>query len=166
MVIPAPQLASFAAAVDGGVDVALNDLDSLLPPFGSSDDVIRCKLFLNFVLGRSDLGVSSMTAVPHALSRHALESIGYRELMVPPKAQAIAILNKLRVEKTRLVNVIKHNRLRPANTGVGNPVEKLIVGDHAEALFTVLSQRATSNFLHGESLQEQRRQLALWRNGL
>lgn len=166
MVIPTHQLASFAVAVDDGVDVALNDLDLLLPPFGLSDDVIRCKLFLNSVLGRGDLGVSSMTAVPHALSRHALESIGYRELMVPPKAQAISILNKLRVEKIRTVNVIKHNRLRPANTGVGNPVEKLIVGDHAEALLSVLLRRDTSKILHGESLQEQRRQVALWRNGL
>lgn len=163
MVISAPQLAAFAAAVDGGVDVALNDLDGLLPPFGLSDHVTRCKLYLNTVLGRSDLGASSLTAVPHALSRRALEAIGYRELMVPPKAQAISLLKTLRVEKAGTVNVFKQNRLRQGNTGAGNALEQLIAGDHAEALLEVLAQRGA---LSGESLQEQRRQLAVWRNAL
>ncbi|WP_379159291.1 glycosyltransferase family 2 protein [Paenibacillus sp. sgz5001063] len=166
MVIPAPQLAIFAAAVDGGVDVALNDLDMLLPAFGLSDDVTRCKLYLNSVLGRSDLGVSSMTAVPHALSRRALERIGYRELMVPPKAQAISIIEQLRVEKAGTVNVIKRNRLRQGNIGAGNAIEQLITGDHAEALLRVLIHRDKSCGFTGENLLEQRRQLAAWRNSL
>lgn len=164
MVIPAPQLAGFAAAVDGGVDVALNDLDGLLPPFGLSDHVTRCKLYLNMVLGRSDLGACSMTAVPHALSRRALEVIGYRELMVPPKAQALSLLKQLRVEKAGTVNVFKQNRLRQDNTGAGNRVEQLIIGDHAEALKAVL-MLSGANTGTG-SLQEQRSQLAAWRNAL
>lgn len=166
MVIPAPQLAVFAWAVDGGVDVALNDLDALLPSFALSDDVTRCKLYLNSVLGRSDLGVSSMTAVPHALSRRALERIGYRELTVPPKAQALSIIEHLRVEKAGKVNVIKHNRLRQGNTGAGNAMEQLIVGDHAEALLRVLMHRNASGIISAKNLQEQRRQLAAWRNGV
>ncbi|MNR45691.1 hypothetical protein D3C85_1645700 [compost metagenome] len=104
-----------------------------------------------------------MTAVPHALSRRALEVIGYRELMVPPKAQAISLMKQLRVEKAGTVNVFKQNRLRQGNTGAGNRVEQLIAGDHAEALLEVLSQRRMHS---GESLQEQRRQLAAWRNGI
>ncbi|WP_019908763.1 glycosyltransferase family 2 protein [Paenibacillus sp. HW567] len=164
MTIPASQLVSFAAAVDDGVDVALNDLDALLPSFELSDDVTRCKMYLNAVLGRSDLGVSSMTAVPHALSRHALERIGYRELMVPPKAQAISIMEKLRVEKAGTVNVITNNRIRQGNTGAGNAMEQLIAGDHAEALRKVLMQREADGLVTGESLLEQRRQMAAWRN--
>lgn len=164
MTIPAPQLAAFAAAVDSGVDVALNDLDVLLPPFELCDDVTRCKMYLNAVLGRSDLGVSSMTAVPHALSRHALERIGYRELMVPPKAQAISIMEQLRVEKAGTVNVIRNNRIRQGNTGAGNMVEQLIAGDHAEALRKVLQRRDAGGLQSGESLLEQRRQMAAWRN--
>lgn len=165
MVIPAAQLVVFTTAVDGGIDVALNDLDRLTPAFGLCDDVTRSKLFLNYALGRYDLGVSSMTAVPHAISRHALETIGYRELMVPPKAQARSVLEKLRVEKVGTVNVIKHNRLRQANIGAGNAVEKLIIGDHAEALQEVLSRRLNGN-THGESHSEYRRQVAAWRNGI
>jgi hypothetical protein len=107
-----------------------------------------------------------MTAVPHALSRRALETIGYRELMVPPKAQALSILNRLRVEKAGTVNVIKHNRLRKGNTGAGNSVEQLIIGDHAEALQAVIAHREVSGVLSGERLQEQRRQMAAWRNRL
>lgn len=166
MAIPAGKMAVFAAAVDDGADVALNDLDDLLPAFGASDDVSRCKMYLNTVLGRSDLGASSMTAVPHALSRHALMTIGYRELMVPPKAQAISIIKGLRVEKAGTVNVIKHNRLRKGNTGAGNAVAQLITGDHAEALRAYLAERETSGLASGERLQRQRRQLAAWRNGL
>lgn len=168
MVIPARQLALFTAAVDQGLDVALNNLDPLLPPFGLADDVSRSKLYLNDVLGRRDLGVSSMTAVPHALSRHALQTIGYRELMVPPKAHAISLLEQLRVGTAGTVNVIKHNRLRQGNTGIGNPMEQLITGDHAEALQEILSRREAGGQppLLNETLSEQRRQMAAWRNGL
>lgn len=166
MAIPARQLAGFVTAVDGGVDVALNNLDPLLPSFGQSDAVTRCKLYLNSVLGRSDLGVSSMTAVPHALSRRALEVIGCRELMVPPKAQAISILRQLRVEKAGAVDVIKHNRLRQGNTGAGNAMEQLIAGDHAEALVQVLEQQRAGGPPSEVYLLEQRRQLAAWRNAL
>ncbi|MFE4714202.1 glycosyltransferase family 2 protein [Paenibacillus sp. NPDC056722] len=166
MVIPAPQLAPFPAAVDKGVDVALNDLNSLLPPFRLSDDVTRSKMFLNLALGRGDLGVSSMTAVPHALSRHALEKIGFQELMVPPKAQALSILGSLRVEQVGTVDVIKHNRLRRTNIGTGNAVEQLITGDHAEALHEVLSRRDPGSLIPEEVFWEKRRQMAIWRNGL
>lgn len=166
MVIPASQLFRFVTAVDDGMDVALNDLNPLLPSFGLCDDVTRSKLFLNYVLGRVDLGVSSMTAVPHALSRRALDTIGYRELMVPPKAQALSIIKKLRVEKVETVDVIKHNRLRRANTGAGNAMEQLITGDHAEALFEILTRRAASGTINSETLREHRRQVAAWRNGL
>lgn len=166
MVIPASQLAHFVEAVDDGLDVALNDLNPLLPSFSLCDDVTRSKLFLNYVLGRGDLGVNSMTAVPHALSRRALVTIGYRELMVPPKAQALSILEKLRVEKVVTVDVIKHNRLRRANTGAGNAMERLITGDHAEALFEILTRRVVSETINGETLRERRRQVAAWRNGI
>ncbi|WP_150269728.1 glycosyltransferase family 2 protein [Paenibacillus tepidiphilus] len=164
MNMPASKLAPFAHAVDGGVDVALNDLDGLLPPFGLSDNVTRCKLYLNAVLDRQDLGASSLTAVPHALSRRALECIGCRELMVPPKAHALALMKGLRVEKAGAVNVIKHNRLRESNTGAGNAVEQLIAGDHAEALHEVLRQRQPAVPQSPAGQLEERRRLAAWRN--
>ncbi|WP_410514167.1 glycosyltransferase family A protein [Paenibacillus sp. BR2-3] len=165
MVIPAPLLASFPAAIERGIDVALNDIDPLLPAFSLWDDVTRCKLFLNLILERTDLGTGSMTAVPHALSRRAVEVIGCQHLMIPPKAQAVAIMEKLRVEKVSTVDVIKQNRPRKANTGEGNAMARLISGDHAEALHEVL-ERGGSSLSDSSNAAEHRRQTASWRNGL
>ncbi|KAA9008562.1 glycosyltransferase family 2 protein [Paenibacillus spiritus] len=140
--IAAEDLYPFAAAVDKGTDAALNDLGPLLPPFSAADTVTRCKLLLNEALGRRDLGAASMTAVPHALSRRALETIGPSGLAVPPRAQAIAVLEGLRVETAGTVDVIRRNRRRGAdNTGSGNRMEQLIAGDHAEALGELLARR-------------------------
>lgn len=163
--IPAPALFPFAAAVDRGADVALNDLNPLLPVFGQCDNVTRCKMFLNMALGREDLGASSMTAVPHALSRRALELIGPQALSAPPRAQAAAVLEKLRVEKAGTVNVIKRNRRRKGNTGAGNDVEQMIIGDHAEAMSEVLA-RGADDLPWQENGPDSRRLLAAWRNGI
>ncbi|AWB47028.1 glycosyltransferase [Paenibacillus sp. CAA11] len=134
MLVPAEELAAFLYAVDGGADAALNDITPFLPSFPQQDQVTRCKLFLNQALGRPDLQANSLTAVPHALSRKAIATVGSSALGVPPKAQAIAILEGLQVCAPCSVDVIGRNRIRPSNTGMGNQVAKLIVGDHVEAL--------------------------------
>ncbi|CAH0118457.1 MULTISPECIES: glycosyltransferase [unclassified Paenibacillus] len=131
--VPAESLAQFIEAVRRGTDVALNDLSPYLPMFDERDAVTRCKEFLNRCLGRPDLGANSLTAVPHALSRKAVETIGCANLMVPPKAHAIALLQGLKVEASVSVNVFHHNRERKINIGTINPVSQLIVGDHLEA---------------------------------
>jgi glycosyltransferase involved in cell wall biosynthesis len=140
LAIPARSLASFVETVRRGADVALNGLDRHLGPFSRWDDVTRMKAFLNRALGRPDLGAASMTAVPHALSRRAIERIGTAALTVPPKAQALALASGLDVRIGGTVDVIRRNRLREANTGKANPVSRLIVGDHIEALRTVMDR--------------------------
>jgi len=165
MIISAPLLSMFPAAIDQGLDVALNDIDPLLPTFAQWDDVTRCKLFLNSILGRTDLGTSSLTAVPHALSRKGLEAVGYQYLMVPPKAHAVAIMENLQVGKAGTVDVIKYNRQRTANTGEGNAMARLITGDHVEALHEVLTHIG-SQWIEDRNGSEDRRQMALWRNGI
>ncbi|WP_429351639.1 glycosyltransferase family A protein [Paenibacillus sp. 4624] len=134
MVIPAEQLAPFLFAIDRGQDVALNDLTSLLPPFAKQDEVSRIKAYLNHTLGRRDLGSNSMTAVPHALSRRMIQAVKPASLVVPPKAQMLAIKQGLKVSAPCQVDVIRSNRLRAGNTGSGNDVARLILGDHLEAL--------------------------------
>lgn len=134
MVLPAEQLAPFLFAIDSGQDVALNDLTSLLPQFSRQDEVSRIKAYLNHTLGRRDLGSNSMTAVPHALSRRMIQAVKPAALAVPPKAQMLAIQQGLRVSAPCQVDVIRSNRLRPGNTGSGNDVARLILGDHLEAL--------------------------------
>ncbi|MGG6311745.1 glycosyltransferase family 2 protein [Paenibacillus macerans] len=136
--VPAEELAAFLVAVDRGDDLALNDVSPYLPAFALQDEVTRCKAFLNQALGRADLKANSLTAVPHALSRRALGTVGTRALIVPPKAQALALARGLTVNATISVDVIRKNRVRSGNSGAGNAVAQMIIGDHVEALAEVM----------------------------
>lgn len=134
MALSAEEYAPYLYAVDGGTDVVLNNITPHLPKFDRMDGVSRCKWLLNRALGRPDLQASSLTAVPHALSRRAIETVGAQALAVPPKAQTIAILEGLSISAPCTTDVITRNRLRTRNTGVNNKMAQLILGDHMEAL--------------------------------
>lgn len=138
--VSAEQLVPFVQAAGRGVDVALNDLTRYVGLFADWDEVTIMKYFLNRSNRRDDLSVNSMTAVPHALSRKAIEVIGSANLAVPPKAQAIAMQRGLRVGVGGSINVFKKNRHRKENVGVNNPISKLIMGDHLEALGWVMQE--------------------------
>lgn len=159
MIVPAEQLAPFLFAIDRGDDVALNDLTSLLPPFAKQDEVSRIKAYLNRTLGRKDLASNSMTAVPHALSRRMIETVKPSSLAVPPKAQMLAIQKGLQVSAPYQVDVIRSNRIRPGNTGHGNDVARLILGDHLEALAACLEKNK-----HAERRRPSRTEVAYRRN--
>src|SRR5690606_34541634 len=88
---------------------------------------------LNALLGRPDLEGASLTAVPHAMSRRALEAIGAESLSVPPLAHARAICAGLVVRRICRVNVGALNPRR-GRKGRGRSLERLIVGDHLEAI--------------------------------
>lgn len=133
MVIPAAQLRPFVQSVlQGETDVALNDYS------GPTDkhavhSVVLAKHALNALLGRPDLKGTSMTAVPHAISRRALETIGAEALSVPPLAHARAVRLGCKVSAVKHINVGKLNLLRKKRERT-NPLERLIVGDHLEAI--------------------------------
>ncbi|GMK43316.1 hypothetical protein PghCCS26_04430 [Paenibacillus glycanilyticus] len=132
--VAAEQLLSFVRETDRGMDVALNDLSRYVGMFSEWDEVSIMKYFLNRSNRREDLSVNSMTAVPHALSRKAIEVIGSANLAVPPKAQAIALQRGLRIGIGGSIDVFKKNRHRKDNVGANNPISMLIMGDHLEAL--------------------------------
>lgn len=136
--VAAEDLAAFLIAIDQGEDLALNDLSPYLPPFSQQDEVTRCKAFLNLALGRPDLKANSLTAVPNALSRRFLRTVGTAALIVPPKAQALALARGLKAAAPISVDVIRKNRIRTSNSGTGNAVAQMIVGDHMEALGEVM----------------------------
>ena len=50
-----------------------------------------------------------MTTIPHAISRHALQTIGMSALSVPPKALAIAVWTGMKVQGTAYVDVGRPN---------------------------------------------------------
>lgn len=134
LLIRAEELVPFLRAVDRGTDVALNDVTPYVRKFADQDQVTQVKTFLNRALGRRDLAMNSMTAVPHAVSRRLIDTVGYDLLSVPPKAQAEAIIRGLRIEAPGSINVFRRNRRRVDNRGHSNQVAELVIGDHLEAL--------------------------------
>lgn len=139
MIISASRLRPFVAAVlREGVDVALNDYSG---PTAKQNvhSVVLAKHALNAMLQRPDLNGTSMTAVPHALSRTALTTVGVEALAVPPLAHTKAIHLGLNVKAVHHVNVGKLNPPRTERERI-KPLEHVIVGDHLEALEWVLSR--------------------------
>lgn len=139
--ILAEDLVPFVAGIARGNDIALNNISPYIGLFSARDDVTIVKEFMNRTLGRPDLEANSLTAVPHAMSRQAAQSIGYANLAVPPKAQSIAIERGMRIVAPTSVNVIAHNRVRSDNIGKHNAVADMIIGDHIEALGALLIQK-------------------------
>lgn len=133
MVLPAAQLLPFLRAVERGTDIALNQYNGPVNK-QTVHPVVLAKHALNAALRRPDLRGASMTTVPHAISRRALTVIGAEHLSVPPKAQAIAIQQRLRVEAVQLVQVGLKNPIRRNGRKGGDPLGRLIMGDHVEAI--------------------------------
>ncbi|THF73353.1 glycosyltransferase family 2 protein [Cohnella fermenti] len=138
MVIPAAKLRSFVEAVKNGTDVALNDYSG---PTRQENvhGVVLAKHALNSLLDRPDLLGTSMTAVPHAISRRALDTIGPAALSVPPLAHTMAVHSKLAVRRVKHVDVGSLNPLRIRRER-NNSLEPLIVGDHLEAIQWLVNQ--------------------------
>lgn len=132
MVIPAAQLREFTSAIERGTDIALNDYSGprMRPVV---HNVILAKHALNALLGRPDLEGASMTAVPHAISRRALDAIGAEALAVPPLAMTKALHAGLSVRRVRHIDVGTLNRPRTKRERSGS-LEPLIIGDHLEAI--------------------------------
>ena len=140
IVLGAEYFMPFLLATAQGVDIALNDPRPFIPV---PDAVSTAKEFLNTALGRKDLGYASMTSVPHALRRSAIQRIGLDRLAVPPLAQAVGVLEGLLVRAVANVDVISTNRVHPLDSQPRSPrlLEETILGDHLEALQYVLRRQ-------------------------
>lgn len=131
--IPAEHLAPYVQAVLKGTDVALNDYHG---PVTRSPvhPVVEAKHMLNSILARSDLRGASMTAIPHALSRHGLEVIGISSLEIPPLAQAKAVIGGLRVRAVHHVPVGRMNAVRIRKRSGPDPLSQVVLNDHLTAI--------------------------------
>jgi cellulose synthase/poly-beta-1,6-N-acetylglucosamine synthase-like glycosyltransferase len=139
LVIPASGLRPFVTAIRGGADIALNDYSGPVRKL-SPHPVVLSKHALNILLDRPDLKGCSMTAVPHAISRRALEVLGSESLSRPPLAHAQAVLSGLRVVAAHKVHVGKLNAVRRKEDGT-DPLQQLITADHMEAISLLLEHR-------------------------
>jgi len=154
--VEAEQLRPFIAEIARGGDVALNDIHRYIGVFSERDVVTVMKEFLNRVLGREDLGASSLTAIPHAMSREAIRRIGYESLAVPPLAHARAIRLGLKLGRPVSVDVITRNKVRRSlNVGVSNPVAEMIIGDHIEALHDCMREAGSRLGFHDRTRNRQ-----------
>jgi glycosyltransferase involved in cell wall biosynthesis len=139
-VLSAQELYPFASAVASGVDVALNvceDEEKL------THVVQGWKYVLNETIGRKDLLMSSMTAVPHAISRECLEKIKPESLAVPPFAQIKAIIEGFHVQAVHHVDVNKFNRFRYSEHLLlksHSATAELIIQDHIFAFLSYLQR--------------------------
>lgn len=132
IIIPTKHLIPFVQAIRDGADVALNRYSGPTRK-KTVHPVVLSKHVLNEVLFRPDLAGTSLTTIPHALSRHALDSIGIENLAIPPKAHAIAVHKGLNVKPVHYVDVGKTNPVR-RTLYKKDPLASLIIGDHLEAL--------------------------------
>jgi len=141
IVLPPSFFIPFLNAVADGVDVALNDLESIATRRSRSHVVNVSKRFLNTAMGLGQLGINSMTAIPHCLSRRAVKMIGSQNLAVPPRAMVLARQAGLKIKAVSSINVNSRNRVRPRvhRPGLG-PMDELIIGDHLEALSILLRE--------------------------
>ena len=91
---------------------------------------------LNIACDRKELGVGSILAVPHALSKVCVDGIGWDSLLNPNVAHVKAILQGYRVSNVHFVDVMSPNRIRPDQhfSSTGHPKAVLrINGDHLES---------------------------------
>ncbi len=150
--VSAGDLMPFIHACGNGVDVALNRYNGPVAR-RKVHRVVLAKHALNVILGREDLQGASMTTVPHAMTRNALERIGAEHLAVPPKAQAIAVHRALNVQAVHRVDVGRRNPIRRTRYKV-DPLLHLILGDHLEAIHW--SMEATDERMHRADTERNR----------
>lgn len=131
--VSAEQLEAFILAAARGADVVLNQAVPYPQDFVKQDDAVRCQHFLNRILEREDLQAASLYDTPCLLSRRALDMIGCSALVVPPKAQALALAGGLKVEAVG-EGISVTGGQSPAHISAGRPDAAVILGDHLEAL--------------------------------
>ncbi|MED4582484.1 glycosyltransferase [Brevibacillus choshinensis] len=128
-VISAEELMSFVGACYRGIDIALRKES----PLTQAGTISLAKAFMNSLIDQEQLGVSSMSDLPLAMTQKAALRIGLDHLVTPPLAHVIAIEKGLRVEA---VNRTKEEGL--AKQRISNShswiKESTCLGDHLEAV--------------------------------
>ncbi|MGO0059400.1 glycosyltransferase family 2 protein [Brevibacillus fluminis] len=149
--LPPKDLFPFCHAIATGTDIALNDLDYYLNLRFPLHIVTALKYAVNLALDRKDLGVGSMVAVPHALSRRAVDTIGWLPLLSPTMAQVKGTLAGLYVRNVHRVDVDLLNRIRPdqhfSSAGYAPAVAR-IIGDHVEGISQLIAERGERGGLY------------------
>jgi glycosyltransferase involved in cell wall biosynthesis len=132
--VPASKLRQYVDEVKKGWDVVLNASTGCR----YNGTVTQVRRLLNHIVGRPDLAGSSLTTVPHAMSRQAAERIGFEDLAVPPRALVKAALQGLAITRVCPINTARLNNSR---AGRNDRAVDLELSDHADAIATCLRER-------------------------
>lgn len=139
-------LLPFVIECYGKNDIILTNSNPVYARKERFDSVNVAKSFLNHTLKLPYLQFSSLTDTPHAMKKKTAERIGYENLVIPPKAMVIAVINGLTINQI--------NRARPLPSARPTPVsfklrqlraKETLLGDHMEAfqyLQSVIGDRA------------------------
>lgn len=140
IVTKAGDLLPFIKAIINGVDIALNSGSELSNQNLMTQPVNISKYFLNIMLDKGHLGLSSLTIPPYALSPKALRTIGAELPARPSLALAKAVLGGLRVEAVHFLALDDLNQ--KAFFGIkGMKTTEQIEEEHLEAIRYVLEMR-------------------------
>lgn len=139
-VIRSEHLLPFVKAIRSGHDLALNNLSRIMKSSSIPHTVSVAKAVINDWFNQKDLSINSLVAVPHAMSREAIQKIGWWNLADPPLAQTIALHLNLSIVSPQYVDVISPNKIRAKDhlqVEKGSPYPKStsrIIGDHLTAI--------------------------------
>lgn len=119
-------------------DVVLNNLDALFLKRQKPNSITVWRQILNAILEREELKIDSLLAVPHALTKEVVQSIGYECFVNPIVAHLRLVQSEWRISRHCAIDVITPNKFRPTEHAVyGTSLsqsEKRMIGDHIEAV--------------------------------
>ena len=146
IVVEAEKFIPFIDAIKNGYDIALNDIKWTVYDKNKHPTAIS-KRALNIFLQREDLLVNSLGAIPNAMSKEVVNKIGWWNLVDPPLAQTLGIMENLMFKVVEPINVINNNPIRREEHRTkpeGSPFAKStsrIIGDHIQAINHISSVR-------------------------
>ncbi|MGF9964664.1 glycosyltransferase family 2 protein [Bacillus rhizoplanae] len=137
--IPSSSLHFFLNPIlHGQADVILNNFDALFKKKQRPHSITVWRQILNEIVDQADLQIDSILSVPHAITKEAVESIGYDALCNPIVAHVRLTAQGWRIQRHCLIDVITSNKFCPAeHEAYGNKLahaEQRMIGDHIEAL--------------------------------
>ncbi|TCZ73196.1 hypothetical protein E0485_21490 [Paenibacillus albiflavus] len=129
-VVPAKKLLPYLMEITNGADIVLNDngLKAQVKPFYQRNMLEVTNEFINYCLGRPELGSSSLEETPHAMTRSACELINPSNLVVPSQAYMMAMLRGLdiRLVRTNYAKIkVKDSQIPPFNRELHDQMEAL-----------------------------------------
>ncbi len=151
IVIQAKKILPYIIAIQNGADVVLNDLTWTMYRNTLPHPTAVSKRALNIFLKREDLLVNTMGSIPNALSRHAVNKIGWWNLIDPPLVQAICVEQNLIIEVSEPIDVIYTNKIRPKQhytLAPNSPYPQStsrVIGDHLKAINYMISKTGVRN---------------------